>query len=479
MKKLAGIVWMLLVAIFASSAFAQPMERRAFSQMELDQMVAPIALYPDALLSQILMASTYPRDVYEAASWARVNRVSGQEAVRAVENEPWDASVISLAAFPHVLEMMEQRREWTERLGDAFLAQPEQVMDTVQELRRRAYEAGHLRSTNELYVEREGQHFVLESPPEEVYVPYYDPRVVYGRWWWPGYDPVWWSPWQGYSYAPGWGFGWGSGIYVGTGFFFGGFNWHNRHVHYSHHRPWYWRGGDYHHGNRWSHNRDHRSRDGSRNGRGDWRNRGGDNRQVRDGRGIDRNGDGRADWRDRRDGDGQRQGDGRRDGTRGGRGGGGQASTGGALGGAAQVQSGGFFVCPAPAQAAARNERVQAQERFQQRGERVYREQPQQQQLAGPRSVHVPSASVGPAPQRSAPAQPHVSPVPQARSAPAPERAAAVQPRAAPQVREAPEVRAAPAPQQRAAPERSAPDRSERAERSAPQERLGGASRVR
>ena len=175
MKKLIGIIGFLMAAIVAASAFAQPaepIERRRVSQMELDQMLAPIALYPDALLSQILMAATYPRDVYQAASWARVNRVSGQEAVRAVEQEPWDASVISLAAFPHVLAMMEERREWTERLGDAFLAQPEQVMDTVQELRRRAYDAGHLRTSNELYVERAGRDFMIESPPEEVYVPY-------------------------------------------------------------------------------------------------------------------------------------------------------------------------------------------------------------------------------------------------------------------------------------------------------------------
>ena len=455
MKKLIGIIGLFLAAIVAGNALAQPAEpyeRRRFSQMELDRMLAPIALYPDALLSQILMAATYPRDVFEAAGWTRANRISGQEAVRAVEREPWDPSVISLAAFPHVLEMMDERREWTERLGEAFLAQPEQVMDTVQELRRRAYEAGHLRSTNELYVERSGDEFVIESPPEVVYVPYYDPRVVYGRWWWPGYDPVWWSPWSGYSYAPGWGFGFGPSVFVGSTFFFGGFDWRHRYVRYSHNRPWYWRGSDFRHGHRWSHDRNHRWRDGDRR---DWR-------DARDGRGRDGR-DGR--WRDR-DGRGQ------------------------ALQGPARLQNG--AVSAPPPQASPRS---QAVDRYQAR-ERAYREQPlsgaatvapgsvqgaapapapvqrsyDAGRLSAPRSVHVPSgvSPVAPAPQprgeRVAPVQ-RVAPV---ERAPQPVQRAP-QGMERPAVAPAPHVeRAAPAPRA----ERPAPaPRAERAERP---ERSGG-----
>src|SRR5512142_1269857 len=114
---------------------AQP----AFSQPELDQMLAPIALYPDPLLSQILMASTYPLEIVEAARWSRANpSLKGDDAVRAVQQRDWDPSVKSLVAFPQILQMMDEKLDWTERLGDAFLAQEAQVMDTVQNLRQKA-----------------------------------------------------------------------------------------------------------------------------------------------------------------------------------------------------------------------------------------------------------------------------------------------------------------------------------------------------
>lgn len=288
MKWLARFAWCTLVVLFASSAaWAQgpePAHRRAFSQAELDQMLAPIALYPDALLSQILMAATYPRDVFEAASWSRVSpELRGDTAVRAVEGEPWDPSVISLVAFPQVLAMMDERRDWTERLGDAYLGQPEQVMDTIQDLRARADAAGTLRSTDEIIVQRQGDDYVIEPPtPKVVYVPYYDPRVAYGNWWWSDYQPVYWGPWSGYSHYPRHGgLGWGYGVTLGSGFFLGAFDWPRRYVRYSSHRPWYFRGDHYRPGHRWTHDRDHRwRRDGARwrdrDGRRDWRGRGGD-----------------------------------------------------------------------------------------------------------------------------------------------------------------------------------------------------------
>ena len=209
---------------------AQP----AFSQQELDQMLAPIAIYPDPLLSQILMASTYPLEVVEAARWSRANpNFRGDDAVRAVQQMDWDPSVKSLAAFPQILQMMDDKLGWTERLGDAFMAQEPQVMDTVQNLRQRAYAASTLRSNDQIRVEPEGQTIVVEpANPDVVYVPYYDPTVVYGSWWWPDYPPIYWAPWPGYYFESGFapGFAWDIGIPIVTGFFFGDFDWHRRRV---------------------------------------------------------------------------------------------------------------------------------------------------------------------------------------------------------------------------------------------------------
>ena len=276
MARMLRWVGLVAAAIFAAAALAQsgpqygePRSRMTFAQAELDQMLAPIALYPDALLSQILMAATYPREVAEAASWSRANAgMRGDQAVRAVERQDWDPSVISLVAFPQVLAMMDERRGWTERLGTAFLDQPDQVMDTVQHLRRRADAAGSLRTSEEIVVQRQGYDYVIDSPsPEVVYVPYYDPRVAYGNWWWPDYQPVYWNPWPGYGYRTGYrGLGWGYGISLGSGFFFGSFDWPRRYLRYSSHRPWYHHGHGYHGGHRWTHGRDyphdHRGRDG-------------------------------------------------------------------------------------------------------------------------------------------------------------------------------------------------------------------------
>lgn len=199
----------------------------AFSQEDLDRMLAPIALYPDALLSQILMAATYPLEVAEAARWSRANPgLQGDRAVRAVEQQAWDPSVKSLVAFPQILAMMGDKIEWTERLGDAFLALEPQVMDSVQNLRQRAYAAGTLRSDDQIRVESQGPAImIVPANPEIVYVPYYDPTVVYGNWWWAA-PPVYWAPWGGYR-PPHQGFflSWGTGIPVISGFFFGAFDW--------------------------------------------------------------------------------------------------------------------------------------------------------------------------------------------------------------------------------------------------------------
>ncbi len=233
----------LVLLLSVSVLFAQetvplapaPMQAKpVFTQQQLDQMLAPVALYPDSLLSQILMASTYPLEIVEAARWSKANpNLKGDDAVKAAEQNGWDPSVTSLVAFPQVLTMMDSNLSWTERLGDAFLAQQPQVMETVQNLRQRAYAAGNLRSNDQVRVDQQGQTIVIEPPnPQVVYVPYYDPRVVYGPWWWPEYPPVYWGPWPGYFVRPGFGvgFAWGVGITVGAGFFFGAFDWPHRHI---------------------------------------------------------------------------------------------------------------------------------------------------------------------------------------------------------------------------------------------------------
>jgi len=205
-----------------------------YDREALDAMVAPIALYPDPLLSQVLMAATYPREVEEAAQWSRARPgLSGDAAVRSSEGWDWDPSVRSLLAFPQVLDTMSRYPRWTEDLGDAFLAQPEDVMDTVQHLRRRAYNKGTLRSTDLARVVDTGREILIEpAAPQVVYVPHYDPRVVFGTWWWPSRAPVYWSRWPGYVDAPGRVsiVHWGPGIGVSSGFFFGGFVWPRREV---------------------------------------------------------------------------------------------------------------------------------------------------------------------------------------------------------------------------------------------------------
>jgi Protein of unknown function (DUF3300) len=232
---LATLLAIASLAVVHGNAAAQ--SQRAYTQPELDQMVAPIALYPDPLLSQILMASTYPIEVVEAARWSRANPgLQGDAAVRTVEGMDWDPSVKSLVAFPDVLVRMDENLEWTRQLGDAFLVQEPQVMETVQRLRQQARAAGTLATDARVRVVDDGPIIVVQPvDPRVIYVPYYDPRVAYGTWWWPTYPPVFWAPWPGYAvhYArPGiaTGFFWGPAVHVSVGFFFGVADWPHRQV---------------------------------------------------------------------------------------------------------------------------------------------------------------------------------------------------------------------------------------------------------
>jgi hypothetical protein len=160
---------------------------------ELDQLLAPIALYPDSLLGQILMAATYPLQVVEADRWLQSPtnaRLKGGRLAAAVESQSWDPSVKSLVPFPRILRMMDLNLEWTERLGEAFLANQASVMDTIQRLRHRAQEAGTFRSNAEQVVASGTPIIMIEQPsPEIVNVPIYDPWTAYGVWPYPVYPP--------------------------------------------------------------------------------------------------------------------------------------------------------------------------------------------------------------------------------------------------------------------------------------------------
>ena len=202
---------------------------QTFSQGELESMLAPIALYPDALLSQIMMASTYPLEIVEAARWRKSNASLTENALQdALQKQSWDESVKSLTAFPDVLDRMNQDLAWTQKLGDAFLAQQDQVMDTIQSLRAKAQAAGHLQSNEQQKVEVQQadnkQYIVIEpANPQIVYVPTYQPTVVYGAWGYPAYPPYW-AP-VATPFVSG--FFWGVGIAAGAALW-GGVNWgHN------------------------------------------------------------------------------------------------------------------------------------------------------------------------------------------------------------------------------------------------------------
>jgi hypothetical protein len=248
-----------------------------FSPEELEQLVAPLALYPDSLLSQILMASTYPLEIVEADRWVRANPNLRDDALATGLNQKdWDPSVKSLAGFPDVLAMMSENLETTRKIGDAFIAQQQDVMDAVQRLRGKAKQQGNLESNQQQAVRVEAapagaqtQTIIIEpANPEIIYVPTYDPVVVYGGWPYAYYPPY---PYYVRPYWPGayvsfglgftcgsaWGWAWGDcdwgrhSIYVDC----------NRNSHYNHHIDRGHYQGRFDHGDgrgRWQHDSIHR-----------------------------------------------------------------------------------------------------------------------------------------------------------------------------------------------------------------------------
>jgi len=242
--------WLVLVPfLFALSAQAQAQDTKQFTNEQLDQLTAQIALYPDSLLSQLLMASTYPDEFAKATAWSKAHPdAKGDDAVKAVENENWDPSVASMVAFPEVVITLGDKPDWVKNMGDAFLAQPDDVMDSVQRLRGKAQQAGNLKSNEQIKVSTQApepapaaapqtvvvqqaapapQMIVIEpAQPSVVYVPAYNPTIVYGAWPYAAYPPYYYPPPPGYwwSRTIATGIAWGVAIGVNNALW-GGCHW--------------------------------------------------------------------------------------------------------------------------------------------------------------------------------------------------------------------------------------------------------------
>jgi hypothetical protein len=234
----AIVTWACAAVMLVPLARAQDATQTAsFKKEEIEQLVAPIALYPDALVAQILMASTYPLEVVQAARWAKANpNVKDKALEDAMQKQSWDPSVKSLAAFPQVLAMMNDKLDMTQKLGDAFLGQQKEVMDAIQRLRAKAQAAGNLKSGKEQTVATETQNGttvikIEPASPQVVYVPTYDPMVVYGPWPYPAYPPYYYYP---PGYVPGaMFFSFTVGIVVGNALW-GGCHWGGGNVYINH-----------------------------------------------------------------------------------------------------------------------------------------------------------------------------------------------------------------------------------------------------
>ena len=222
LRRLFGLLLSLGLLLAQGYATAQ---ENVFSTDQLDQLVAPIALHPDSVVAQILMASTYPLEVVQAQRWLEQNKnLKGEELDKQAEAQGWDQSVVSMLHFPDVLKMLNDNLDWTQDLGDAVLAQQKDVMDAVQRMRKRAYDEGNMQNTEQQKVIVEQEVIRIEPTTEVVYVPAYNPTVVYGSWPvatpyypWYSYPPSYWYP---PAYPPGAGlvaFGigmaWGAAIW--------------------------------------------------------------------------------------------------------------------------------------------------------------------------------------------------------------------------------------------------------------------------
>jgi Protein of unknown function (DUF3300) len=241
---------------------APPYAKQAPEQLQ--RLVAPIALYPDSLVAQILAASTFPEQVVEADRWVQAHPdLKGEALGKEVDKQPWDPSIKALAAFPSVLGNMDKNLSWTSSLGDAYYNQQQDIMDAVQVMRRRAQQSGNLKTTPQQTVTDQDSNVVIQpAQPDVVYVPAYDPWLVYGGpiVAWPGWYPypgIWFDG-PFLSFGLGFGIGWFGGFGWGWGGW--GFDWHHRYALYG--------GGRYYSRSRTFYNRDAFYRGGNR---GDFR----------------------------------------------------------------------------------------------------------------------------------------------------------------------------------------------------------------
>ncbi|MCW4783562.1 DUF3300 domain-containing protein [Enterobacter chuandaensis] len=253
-----------------AAAQPAPVAAPTYTAAQIDQWVAPIALYPDALLSQILMASTYPSNVIQAAQWSKDNpKMEGDAAIQAVASQPWDPSVKSLVAFPQLMSLMGENPPWVQNLGDAFLAQPKDVMDSVQRLRALAQKTGALQSTPQQTVTTvtkpapaktsttEATTTAATTPapaptvikiesadPQVVYVPTYNPNTVYGTWPNTAYPPTYLPPSPGEQFGNSFVNGLGFSLGVATTYaIFSNIDWDDDDDWDHHHDDWDNHGG--------------------------------------------------------------------------------------------------------------------------------------------------------------------------------------------------------------------------------------------
>src|SRR5262249_27657363 len=267
-SRLILIAMFLLAPLGAMAQAPQPAPTQPLlGAAELDQMLAPIALYPDPLLSEVLIAATYPLEVVQADRWAKANtKLKGDALSAALGKQSWDDSVKALVQVPTVLTMMADQLDWTQKLGDAMLAQQPDVMDSVQRLRARAQANGKLATTKEQTVtvktEDQKQYIVIEpTSPTEMYVPYYEPAVVYGDWPYPAYAPYYFPPPYGYvaGAALATGIAFAAGVAVRHAFW-GNCDWGRRNINVPIARPVNINNinrGDVNF-SKWEHNADHR-----------------------------------------------------------------------------------------------------------------------------------------------------------------------------------------------------------------------------
>lgn len=206
------------------------LDNEPLDQAQLDQTLAPIALYPDSLLSQILVAATYPLEVVQAARWRQANEsLSEKQVIAAIEDKQWDPSVKALTPFTDLLNRLSKDLDWLQQLGDAFLQNEEQVLASIQDLRQKAQDNGSIADNDYYDVVEEDDNIIIKSTSREiVYVPYYDSRVVYGPWGWNDYQPVYWHRPSHYRLHAG--FYWSDRFYIRPTIFFGGFHWGSRNL---------------------------------------------------------------------------------------------------------------------------------------------------------------------------------------------------------------------------------------------------------